>query len=292
MRVFWRAEKKIHTIAHTRSPASPRPVKAQPEFIPDSRIQKGTLTRALSPVLSESIRLSTCESRTLVLAPLLFRLNFKLQSTHLIMQAAKLFAVGIAATASVAASSAEFESWAKVHNRVYDSADEHALRAAIFASNKRFVDKHNELHKQGLKTFTTKLNQFADLTNTEYREMILGLKRQAPASAGATATFDMRSAPSPPDSFDARQLGIVNEVKNQASCGEYRDIVLVIFEVPFTYVKSFFTLPACMCTRLHKNTHNRLLLGIFSCCCHGRCVQPQEQWHSRKSMQGQHLWPS
>jgi hypothetical protein len=140
------------------------------------------------------------------------------------MQAAKLLALGLAATAAAASSSSsssssspEFDAWAKQHDRAYGSADERALRAAVFAQNKRFVEAHNAAQARGLKSFTTKLNQFADLTNAEYRATVLGLRRAGPAAAGAAATFDARAAPTPPDAFDARPLGIVNGVKNRTS---------------------------------------------------------------------------
>jgi KDEL-tailed cysteine endopeptidase len=102
---------------------------------------------------------------------------------------------------------------------VWQTTVEAELRFDIFHSNRAFINAHNLRAKAGLHSFTTALNQFADITNDEYRETVLGLKRRRVSKSYATTTFRGDGAPAAPDSFDSRPLGVVNDVKDQGQCG-------------------------------------------------------------------------
>ena len=95
-------------------------------------------------------------------------------------------------------------------NKAYESEEEHAKRAAVFAANVELIHKHNANPE-----FTYKLgvNQFADLTNAEYKEMYLS--KTKPAHAGKTVVLPEATAAS----VDWRDKGAVTPVKNQGQCG-------------------------------------------------------------------------
>lgn len=112
--------------------------------------------------------------------------------------------------------------WAKYqakHSKMYGAGEEEMVRYDIFKNNLDLVIEHNEQASAGLYSFTLGMNQYADMTNKEYRTMVLGLN--AGRTAGqATSTFQkLLGAPAAPDSIDHRDAGLVNAVKDQGSCG-------------------------------------------------------------------------
>jgi len=114
----------------------------------------------------------------------------------------------------------EFDAWSKVHVRAYASEEEAVRRFDIFKANRAFVMSHNERARQGRISFTTALNQFADLTNDEYRQQMLGLGMRGKHSPGRDAVSTFRGGvTTAPESFDWRPSGIVTPVKDQAQCG-------------------------------------------------------------------------
>ena len=48
------------------------------------------------------------------------------------------------------------------------------MRFKTFANNLEYINKHNEEAAQGKHTFTLGVNKYADLTNEEYRQTLLG----------------------------------------------------------------------------------------------------------------------
>jgi len=113
-----------------------------------------------------------------------------------------------------------FAGWMHKHGRTYSSSEESAYRFGVFKENHAFVTSHNARAKAGQHSFTTALNAFADMTNAEYREQVLGLGKRGDRTRaeGALETFQ-RNAATTPDSFDWRPLGVVTPVKDQAQCG-------------------------------------------------------------------------
>lgn len=109
-----------------------------------------------------------------------------------------------------------FIEWTSLHNRNYKGT-EFEQKFQVYQSNQNFIERHNARHSAGLTTFTVAHNQFSDLTNMEYRQKYL-LKKNRPRSDQAAASFTQETGAAP-DNFDWRPLGVVNPVKNQASCG-------------------------------------------------------------------------
>jgi hypothetical protein len=110
-----------------------------------------------------------------------------------------------------------FQQWAATHERTYADANELERAFQTYQANDAFIVAHNLRHSKGLTSFTVAHNQFSDMTNVEYREQML-LNKNRPRSNQAAASFKAQAAPAP-DSWDWRPLGVVNDVKNQASCG-------------------------------------------------------------------------
>lgn len=99
------------------------------------------------------------------------------------------------------------------HNKVYSTAEETQRRLKNFADNSRFV-REFDAKRSG---FTVALNQFADLTVSEYRETVLGFRRSV--NPRPAVEVDVKPLPGLPASFDWRDRNAVSEVKNQGQCG-------------------------------------------------------------------------
>ncbi|KAI6656663.1 Cathepsin L [Oopsacas minuta] len=105
----------------------------------------------------------------------------------------------------------------KIHNKTY-VGDEDRMRQIIFEDNLQYIEDHNnEGH-----SYTLGINQFADMTNLEYRQMMLGYDNEARISRPeSTDTYHVCSMDTKdlPASVDWRTKGVVTPVKNQGQCG-------------------------------------------------------------------------
>jgi hypothetical protein len=116
-----------------------------------------------------------------------------------------------------------FESWLRMHGKDYGGSvlegdKEHRFR--VFTDNLLYVKAHNEKKNS---TYSLGLNQFADMSNQEFRAKYTGTKidknrRLKRTSAAASAPFRYADVEAP-DSIDWRQKGAVSSVKDQGSCG-------------------------------------------------------------------------
>ena len=61
------------------------------------------------------------------------------------------------------ATSTDFTAWKAAHGKTY-SAEEHAMRAEIFETNKQFIEAENAKGH----TYTLGVGPFTDLTNEEF----------------------------------------------------------------------------------------------------------------------------
>ncbi|KAM4573645.1 pro-cathepsin H [Odontesthes bonariensis] len=105
-----------------------------------------------------------------------------------------------------------FKSWMAQHNKVFNMEEYHQ-RLQIFTENKRRIDKHNA----GNHSFTMALNQFSDMTFTEFRKSYLWSE---PQNCSATKGNYQGSNGPHPDFIDWRKKGsYVTPVKNQGPCG-------------------------------------------------------------------------
>lgn len=112
----------------------------------------------------------------------------------------------------------EWEQWKATHNRVYSTRDEHDVRYLVFKDN---IDYINAWNKEG-HSCELGVNQWADLTNDEFRDLL------GTPQVGSQALLGQQHPRAPgmrhrrrdeTGSLDYRKLGAVTAVKNQGQCG-------------------------------------------------------------------------
>ncbi|KAL2496827.1 Cysteine proteinases superfamily protein [Forsythia ovata] len=106
-----------------------------------------------------------------------------------------------------------YRQWMKRHGRRYDSRDEWNFRFGIYLSNILLIEF---LNSQNL-PYKLIDNEFADLTNLEFKSAYLGYKSPM-FSHKRRHNFTFDNSLVPP-SIDWRKRGAVTPVKNQGSCG-------------------------------------------------------------------------
>jgi len=122
--------------------------------------------------------------------------------------------VALFACCALAYSELEYQSaftfWMQQWGRSY-SHEEFQLRYRVFRHNMDFIAAHNKAHKG----YTVALNQFADLSLSEFQRIYLGTKANIPH----THVTPILKHVTLPTSFDWRQQGAVTAIKNQGQCG-------------------------------------------------------------------------
>ncbi|GJW11770.1 cysteine protease XCP1-like protein [Tanacetum coccineum] len=109
-----------------------------------------------------------------------------------------------------------FESWVSKHGKFYDSLEEKLHRLEIFKDNLKHIDETNKK----LSNYWLGLNEFADLSHEEFKNMFLGIKVELPEKREESSEeFTYRDFVDLPKSLDWRKKGAVAPVKNQGSCG-------------------------------------------------------------------------
>lgn len=105
----------------------------------------------------------------------------------------------------------QFLQWMRTNNNFY-TGDEYHFRLGIFLSNARYCQEFNR--KKGL-TFRLSVNKFSCHTPSEYKSL-LGAKQVQNKVIRSTISNKKSDIP---DSFDWREKGVVNPIKDQADCG-------------------------------------------------------------------------
>ena len=110
---------------------------------------------------------------------------------------------------------AMYESWLIEYGKSYNSLGERERRFEIFKETLRFIDEHNA---DTNRSYRVGLNQFADLTDEEFRSTYLG----TPSGLSKTKVsnrYEPRVGQVLPNYVDWRSVGAVVDVKNQGQCG-------------------------------------------------------------------------
>jgi cathepsin L len=125
--------------------------------------------------------------------------------------------------ASAAPSEAEFQqyfvSFVKTYNKQYPS-DEFFARYAIFKANHNKIRVHNAEHAAGKHTYTMAVNEFADMTFTEFHSKMTGfVPTDSSVLRAANGNGPHLNVKAPMASVDWRTKNAVTPVKNQQQCG-------------------------------------------------------------------------
>merc|ERR1711959_27046 len=107
-----------------------------------------------------------------------------------------------------------FEQFKLDHGKTY-ADHEVAGKFRTFKDNVDFINDHNANHAEGL-GYTVGINQFADMTNNEYRTMLGYNALKKPIRQSTPVVLDESNLA---DSVDWTTQGAVTPVKNQGSCG-------------------------------------------------------------------------
>lgn len=109
-----------------------------------------------------------------------------------------------------------YEKWLQENRREYKDKGELEQRFGIYKTNVQFIDQFNS------QNFSFKLidNQFADMTNEEFKSIYLGLGNTT-NNSNKGKSFGYEEHEDLPTSVDWRTQGAVTPVKDQGQCGKY-----------------------------------------------------------------------
>ncbi|KAL8140419.1 hypothetical protein V2J09_006440 [Rumex salicifolius] len=111
-----------------------------------------------------------------------------------------------------------FEAWLSRHTRQYKDRDEWMFRYGVYRSNLQFI---NFINIQNM-SFKVTDNQFADMTNDEFKLYYLGHKpsvRQSQTKSSTQWSQCENNKRELPKAIDWRKKGAVTPVKDQGHCG-------------------------------------------------------------------------
>lgn len=109
------------------------------------------------------------------------------------------------------------EQWMARHGRTYSSNLEKERRLKIFQDNVEFIESFNAANN---KSYKLSVNEFADLTNEEFRSTRNGYKKGVLVKSVETPSFRYENVTIVPASRDWRKKGAVTPVKDQGQCGK------------------------------------------------------------------------
>lgn len=121
----------------------------------------------------------------------------------------------------------KYEDWIALHGRVYQEAAEKESRYNIFKENVKRIETFNANPRNTDSGYKLAVNQFADLTNEEFRAKYTGYKSKPWSQlsdknvGGSSKTlFRYTNFTVAPGSMDWRLKKAVTPVKDQGNCGK------------------------------------------------------------------------
>ncbi|XP_031398509.1 senescence-specific cysteine protease SAG39-like [Punica granatum] len=106
--------------------------------------------------------------------------------------------------------------WMTKYGRMYVSDVEREKRFEIFKSNVEFIESFN---REGNKTYWLGINEFADLSNEEFRAYWNGYKVSSSSRQYKKSPFKYENKTAVPSSIDWRKKEAVTPIKDQGECG-------------------------------------------------------------------------
>ncbi|XP_065856841.1 senescence-specific cysteine protease SAG39-like [Euphorbia lathyris] len=138
-----------------------------------------------------------------------------------VMSLAIFFILGALASQAMAARTLQdasmqtmHEQWMSLYGRVYKDSTEKEMRFNIFKQNVHLIESFN---KDEAKSFKLGINQFADLTNQEFKASRNRFKGHMCSEQVGPFRYENISAV--PTSMDWRKKGAVTAIKDQGQCG-------------------------------------------------------------------------
>ncbi|UJR11424.1 hypothetical protein I4U23_015604 [Adineta vaga] len=110
----------------------------------------------------------------------------------------------------------QWKVWKSQFDKSYTNVEER-LRRTIWEKNLELVEEHNRQADLGLHTYRLGMNQFADLTNKEFVQLLNGFHSKDVKEENEKFTLNPKIEI--PDTVDWRDKGAVVPVKNQGQCG-------------------------------------------------------------------------
>ncbi|KAL3351824.1 hypothetical protein AABB24_020084 [Solanum stoloniferum] len=107
------------------------------------------------------------------------------------------------------------EQWMVRFGRVYKDDKEKAKRFKIFKDNTEYIDSVN---MAGIKPYKLDINEFADLTNEEFRATRNGYRMLSQKKSPEITSFKYENV-TVPATMDWRKKGAVTAIKDQGQCG-------------------------------------------------------------------------
>lgn len=146
-------------------------------------------------------------------------ITFQAMALKVVLAALFLLALMMASQASSRGLNGEVsmivrhERWMALYGRVYKDEAEKADRYKIFKENVEFIDSFN---RAGAKSYKLGINQFADLTNEEFKAQ----NKYKPWKVCESKSFMYENVSAVPAAMDWRKKGAVTGVKDQGQCGK------------------------------------------------------------------------
>ncbi|XP_041003173.1 senescence-specific cysteine protease SAG39-like [Juglans microcarpa x Juglans regia] len=106
------------------------------------------------------------------------------------------------------------EQWMARYGRLYENNQEKEKRLKIFKENVALIESFNDV---GNKPYKLGVNQFADLTNEEFKASRNRFKGHECSTK--TSSFKYQNVTALPSSMDWRKKGAVTPIKDQGQCG-------------------------------------------------------------------------
>ncbi|KAE9447666.1 hypothetical protein C3L33_20439, partial [Rhododendron williamsianum] len=135
---------------------------------------------------------------------------------------AVLFVLGVLASQATSRSlqdasiSEKHKQWMARYGLVYKNSAEEEQRLKIFKDNVEYIESSNKAEN---KPYKLGVNQFADLTNEEFKLRNKFKSHSSSRTSTATSPFKYANVTDVPSCMDWRKKGAVTPVKDQGQCG-------------------------------------------------------------------------
>jgi len=111
----------------------------------------------------------------------------------------------------------EWDLFKDVHGKVYKDQAEELYRRRVWQSHVMYIQEHNEAYRRGEHSYYLGENEFMDMSNKEFQQIMNGYKGRS--SSGSHLVYRAGDVTDLPPTVDWRDKGYVTPIKNQGSCG-------------------------------------------------------------------------